>query len=984
MIIVLDRDLGIPPEDIFVAFTGDNQVENRQFQLDRYYNGIDLSVFDFKLDTQIGETKNIIDLEKVISGDTIFLTWEIKESHVLTAGEMAIQIRAFSGTEQKWHSTQDYVVVKESINASATIPDPLPSEFEQMEVRVTTAKNEAQEAEQGALGQANRAQGIADTFENTTLPAAIQSVGQAVEEQIGIAKGHADRAQGIADTFSNTTLPVAISAVEAAGQAKVDLAEQQVERVEDIIQEAEQDVLPELRQAIEDGIETKGQLGGSIQEAGEAKTALDGSISAAGPAKTGLDGSISSAGVAKTQLDGSISSANGIKSQLDGSITAAGQVKELLDESIATGDLDSFKADYMQFKNDSTLESAKIEKEFNDYKATLAGMNPNQEATQSVNGYGIIPLPKNAANGQVSDVVIKGLTATNLVENGNFSKGEGGLGGWLFVSASGHATNNILFLTATKAVGGAKYNFINYSALAGHKLYIQGKIKSSSIGAQLFCSDGISGLTFPYSGSNNFEVVSGIKVFDNSPTNISQVAVRDNSLSDWTEIQAKEIFAIDLTATFGVGNEPTKEECDKIFANYFDGTKSTNSVRVKSVGKNLFDGELEPGSIVNTTGVEAASPIIIRSKNFIKATPNTQYSSSSPDVDVCVHLYDINKNWTRYVSTTTPFTTNANEYFIKFRTSSGQNDLQSKVQIEPGTTATEYEPYKESSAYINGAGELRSLPNGTKDEINLTTGVKTQRVSDEYILNGSESWLNRMSNVTDDGVHAIFSFAPSLINFDQTSPSFSNNVLPNTGVVSSLVAAYSRGEGVCLLSAGTTLYITITKNKLATQDSLGLKSWLQANPITLTYQLATPIVTPIQTSGSLVSYPSGTVYIEPFVADAGIYTDKMEVLYSDLPIKALEKISKVDFDTGLETELDITAAVIAEDKLSFTHPDLTSGDIVFFVYEHGAEGTIPETEISYYDSRYVIKGEDDKFYRWEIEAKLVEGVITPSIKLVEV
>jgi hypothetical protein len=152
----------------------------------------------------------------------------------------------------------------------------------------------------------------------------------------------------------------------------------------------------------------------------------------------------------------------------------------------------------------------------------------------------------------------------------------------------------------------------------------------------------------------------------------------------------------------------------------------------------------------------------------------------------------------------------------------------------------------------------------------------------------------------------------------------------------------------------------------------------------LTYQLATPIEIPIQTSGSLVSYPSGTVYIEPFVADAGIYVDKMEVLYSDLPIKALEKISKVDFDTGLETELDITTAVIAEDKLSFTHPGLTEGDIVFFVYEHGAEGTIPETEISYYDSRYVIKGEDDKFYKWEIEAKLVEGVITPSIKLVEV
>ena len=109
----------------------------------------------------------------------------------------------------------------------------------------------------------------------------------------------------------------------------------------------------------------------------------------------------------------------------------------------------------------------------------------------------------------------------------------------------------------------------------------------------------------------------------------------------------------------------------------------------------------------------------------------------------------------------------------------------------------------------------------------------------------------------------------------------------------------------------------------------------------------------------------------------------MEVLYSDLPIKALEKLSKIDFMTGLETELDITAAVIAEDKLSFTHPDLVEGDIVFFTYEYDRESTEGETEIEYYDSRYVIKGEDDKFYQWEIEAKLLEGIITPSIKLVE-
>jgi hypothetical protein len=350
MIQVIDRRLRIPNIDRIIGYTGDNLVEVRTFELPKIYNGVDLSAFDFKLDTQLGEVKNIIDLDKSVTEDKITLTWTVRESHILYPGRMNIQIRAFnSAGREKWHSAQDYVLVQASINATGIQSDPLPSEFIQMEQRVTTMKEQAEQAAQTATEQANIAQGIADEFENETLPAAIAAVeaaGQAkvdlAAQQTGIAKGHADRAQELADTFEQTTLPAAITAVEAAGQAKVDLAEQQAERVEDIIQEAEQDVLPELRQAIEDGIETKDQLDGSIQEAGEAKTALDGSISSAGTAKGELDGSITEANTAKGQLDNSIYLAGNAKTELDGSITTAEQTKQVLDESIATGDLDSF------------------------------------------------------------------------------------------------------------------------------------------------------------------------------------------------------------------------------------------------------------------------------------------------------------------------------------------------------------------------------------------------------------------------------------------------------------------------------------------------------------------------------------------------------------------------------------------------------------------------------------------------------------------
>ena len=75
-------------------------------------------------------------------------------------------------------------------------------------------------------------------------------------------------------------------------------------------------------------------------------------------------------------------------------------------------------------------------------------------------------------------------------------------------------------------------------------------------------------------------------------------------------------------------------------------------------------------------------------------------------------------------------------------------------------------------------------------------------------------------------------------------------------------------------------------------------------------------------------------------------------------------------------------AVIATDKLSFTHPDLVNGDIVFTTYFYDVESTQGETTVTYYDSRHTVKDKtlENKFYQWTIEVD--NG--TPSIKLMEV
>ena len=57
------------------------------------------------------------------------------------------------------------------------------------------------------------------------------------------------------------------------------------------------------------------------------------------------------------------------------------------------------------------------------------------------------------------------------------------------------------------------------------------------------------------------------------------------------------------------------------------------------------------------------------------------------------------------------------------------------------------------------------------------------------------------------------------------------------------------------------LYIKLLKSKLETQDVAGFKKWLQSNPVTVVYQLATPTTEDIQispTDNPLTSYTPST------------------------------------------------------------------------------------------------------------------------------
>jgi hypothetical protein len=174
----------------------------------------------------------------------------------------------------------------------------------------------------------------------------------------------------------------------------------------------------------------------------------------------------------------------------------------------------------------------------------------------------------------------------------------------------------------------------------------------------------------------------------------------------------------------------------------------------------------------------------------------------------------------------------------------------------------------------------------------------------------------------------------------------------------------SRADGYSMA-----IYISVPKGAGVTEDLL------------CNYSLKTPIATPLETSGLLTSEPSGKVYRQPAVEDSGMYDAGIVVSDSEHPIDTLESLAIYDFETGLETDLDVSTAVIASGGLSFTHAGLTDGDIVTYRYLHADAYPVGESTVTHFDSRYVkIDSVTGKAYKWDLS--VADGVA--SIGLTEV
>lgn len=294
---------------------------------------------------------------------------------------------------------------------------------------------------------------------------------------------------------------------------------------------------------------------------------------------------------------------------------------------------------------------------------------------------------------------------------------------------------------------------------------------------------------------------------------------------------------------------------------YFEGMQSVKLPVLTTTGKNLNPTNIEPLGLYDSTGANNNNLSQCRTDDFINVTPNQVLTVSSDQQINRVFGYDTDGNFLGlgvgnivkhgYTEKKHTFTVPNNCHKIKITSFVNTNTY---FQLEEGTIATSYEPYKSNILTVNEEVELRGIGD-VRDELDLLTGELTQRIG-EVVLDGSENW-----NINYQGNSDLITF--SLNQFPTNIAEHSFNNCKNFLISDSLpiVTDYQNNKGILSHRIGGNHWVVITVNRsdLISEDVVGFKHFLSTNPVTIQYQLAQESVKTVDLMPS-GTHPSTTPY----------------------------------------------------------------------------------------------------------------------------
>lgn len=274
-------------------------------------------------------------------------------------------------------------------------------------------------------------------------------------------------------------------------------------------------------------------------------------------------------------------------------------------------------------------------------------------------------------------------------------------------------------------------------------------------------------------------------------------------------------------------------------------------IPVLSVGKNLFDGELESGRYDVNNGTPTDSVNYVRGKNFIPVSPlldlcinfkykgTQKYSAHISEYDV-EHKFikdTYNPSGTYTLSATTRFV-RITLYCGKIGATVPPSDV-TDVQLECGTVATPYEPYVEDKLTILSPVQLEKVGD-IRDRIIEKAGVwGVEKNVVTKVLNGSEDW--RMDNPSETMFGATMILSPLPIWIETNQVKHLSYPL-GTKTHSEWNHDF---EGTHIRPSDNALFVNVYANKLETVNIDGFKKWIKNNPVVIKYPTTQPQFIPL-------------------------------------------------------------------------------------------------------------------------------------------
>ncbi len=337
---------------------------------------------------------------------------------------------------------------------------------------------------------------------------------------------------------------------------------------------------------------------------------------------------------------------------------------------------------------------------------------------------------------------------------------------------------------------------------------------------------------------------------------------------------------------------------------YFEGMKSSfeekvndqdkYEIEILSRNKNLFDGVFDK-TITSTH---------LWSKNYILVEPNTQYigshrGNSTKFLDR-VEYYDKDKNLISFQGVSNVINTPSNCKYIKFRYHIENQDLNaiSKTQIEKGNIATEYEKPKQNKIKL-----LLNSPLLKGDEIVCKEdGLYHYHKMGKVVLDGSDSNVSSYT-ILPNSTNIINAFGITLSTDNAKKGDIYNVICDRFSSDREIYYGQSTIENIIAWAdKSATFVVNIAISKLPTSDVEGFRQWLQANPITVVYELAEPYYEKITNEYGepiiMEGYENGTIYIDSTIVPTTTvrYTPKMESFKTLKEVKIRNTIN--DFDVA--------------------------------------------------------------------------------------